>query len=299
MARRERRERGQRRRLRGRRIGAFALGVGAAVVIAGGVGPGRIAPDSVPTASIAGLGTAALRDEGRPPPARRIAPIRDRIDRARGWAEERPGLISFAIVGRDGRLRGHREHATYPSASIVKAMLLAAELRRLTAEGLPADPSTRSLLEAMITYSDNDAATAIYNRVGDAGLHAVAERVGMEDFEVSTSWGYARVSAADMTRLFAGLDDLLPNAQAELGKGLLGSIVPDQSWGIPAATGAGWSVRFKGGWRETDLGQLVHQAAELRDGDRRLALAVLTDGQPSMGAGIETIEGVTRRLLGS
>ena len=41
----------------------------------------------------------------------------------------------------------------------------------------------------------------------------------------------------------------------------------------------------------------MHQAALLRRGDRRLSIAVLTEGGPSLGYGAGTITGVTRRLL--
>lgn len=226
------------------------------------------------------------------------AQIRRRIDGARAWVEDRPGLASFAIVGSDGRVRGHAEHRTYVSASVVKAMLLVAEARRLADGDLPLDPSTESTLRAMITYSDNAAADAIYGRVGDAGLYGVADRVGMEDFSVSGYWANAQISAHDMALLFNQLDRAFPDRRAKLGKGLLGSIIAGQSWGVPAALGQKWNVRFKGGWRGTDLGQLVHQAAEAKRGDRAYGLAVLTDRQPSMSTGIETVEGVTRRLVG-
>jgi hypothetical protein len=56
-------------------------------------------------------------------------------------------------------------------------------------------------------------------------------------------------------------------------------------------------VHFKGGWRATGLGELVHQAAWLRDGDRRLAIAVLTDAQPTRPYAIHTVHGVAARLL--
>jgi hypothetical protein len=56
-------------------------------------------------------------------------------------------------------------------------------------------------------------------------------------------------------------------------------------------------VKFKGGWRQTGLGSLVHQAAELRRGELKLSIAVLTDAQPSQERGIEVVRGVAARLL--
>ena len=216
---------------------------------------------------------------------------------AEKFAAGREGEIAFALIDGGSGVRGRSETTQFASASVVKSMLLAAELRRLDAEGLPLDSETESLLTSMITISDNDAATAIYSRVGDEGLNAVAQRTGMKDFEVAISWGYAKITAGDMARLFAQLDRTLPDRFEKFGKGLLGSVTPEQSWGIPAVA-EDWSVRFKGGWVLTDSGQLVSQAAELRRGGRELSMAILTDGQPSMAYGIETVEGITARLLG-
>ncbi len=209
-----------------------------------------------------------------------------------------PGLVSFAVIGADGRLRGHAEHRTYPSASIVKAMLLAAELHRIADSGAELDTPTESLLTSMITYSDNDAATSIYARVGEAGLEEVAKQARMRDFDVSVSWGFARLSAGDMATFFASLDQVFPARYEKFAKDLLGSVIPAQSWGLPQAAPK-WQVRFKGGWRETESGQLVHQAAELKRDGRRLAIAVLTDGQPSMQAGVDEVERIGALLAGN
>jgi Beta-lactamase enzyme family len=227
----------------------------------------------------------------------RIVPAPGALKEASQYAEARGGEVSIAIVDTRGRLRGSDENRLYSSASVVKSMLLAAELRRLRREGLPLDTATESLLRAMITYSDNDAADAIYYRVGDAGLFEVARLAGMNRFTVAGHWGNAQIAAADMAHMFSDLDSVIAGAHREFGLGLLGSIVPEQSWGIPAAAGRDWAVRFKGGWVTTERGQLAHQVAELRDGDKRIAIAVLTDYQPSMSHATATIEGVAERLL--
>ncbi len=264
-------------------------------------GPERSPTDlpEPPTAAIGDVGEALLprAPVKAAPPARAEAPIRARVRRASRWLGGRPGPASFAVIGRDRKLRGVGEHTLYPAASIVKAMLLAAETRRLARAGATLDAGTRGLLSAMITYSDNEAANSIYARVGDQGLFAVANRAGMADFDVAGHWGNAAVSAADMALLFDQLDRVIPGRFERYAKGLLGSVIEPQRWGIPAAAPS-LSVRFKGGWRPTELGQLVNQAGELRDRRRKLAIAVLSDGQPSMEVGIETIEGVTVRLLG-
>ena len=238
------------------------------------------------------------RPETRPETPPSGHEIRDRVDDARQIAAAAPGAVSFAVIGADGRVHGYREHATYYSASIVKAMLLAAETRRLHAAGAPLDDATESALRAMITVSDNDAASAIFDRVGPEGLDSVAERAGMTDFSVDYAWGFSRVSAADMALFFHGLDRAFPAEHRKFAKGLLGSIVEDQAWGLPDAVPAGWSVRFKGGWRPDDTGQLTHQAAELKRGGRELAIAVLTDGLPSFEEGVGMIEGLGKTLVG-
>jgi hypothetical protein len=227
----------------------------------------------------------------------RPVPNRAGLAQAEAFAAARAGAVSFAVVDTRGRLQGMNSNRLYSSASVVKSMLLAAELRRLQREGLPLDARTDSLLRAMITYSDNDAADAIYGRVGDAGLFEVARLAGMDRFTVAGHWGNAQITAADMAQMFSDLDRVLASPGREFGLGLLGSIIPEQSWGIPVAAGRDWAVRFKGGWVTTERGQLAHQAAELRAAGMRLAIAVLTDYQPSMSYATETVRGVAERLL--
>jgi hypothetical protein len=203
-----------------------------------------------------------------------------------------PGQLGIAIVpvGGDevislGSLKSGRAWST-----MKVPVSLAAQRER--------GPAVAAMEDKAITFSDNDAATSVFARVGPERLDAIAHRAGMRDFRSSTSWGASEISAADMAAAFADLDRMLPQRYRRFGLGLLGSIVPEQRWGIARiASERGWSVRFKGGWRLDPGGQIVNQAAELRRDGAERAIAVLSDGQPSMSYGVTTVEGVAARLL--
>jgi Beta-lactamase enzyme family len=221
-------------------------------------------------------------------------------DMRRAWkyARRRGGLVSFAVVDTEGRMLTREGGRLYASASVVKAMLLVAELRRLAEYGLPLDPGTEDVLEAMIAWSDNDAADSIYARVGDPGLVSVAQAAKMRRFTVAGYWGNAQVTAADLAHFFSSVRRLLPREHRRAGLRLLASVVPSQRWGLPkAAARDRWTVYFKGGWRATGSGELVHQAGWLKDGSRHLTIAVLTDAQPSRLYAIHTVRGVADRLI--
>ena len=77
---------------------------------------------------------------------------------------------------------------------------------------------------------------------------------------------------------------------------LLSSIVASQRWGIARARPRSWALYFKGGWG-SGSGAVDHQIALLRRGERRVAVGILTTGNPSHAYGQATLEGVARRLL--
>ncbi|HEX3608426.1 MAG TPA: serine hydrolase [Solirubrobacterales bacterium] len=233
---------------------------------------------------------AGVAPSGFPEPAAVAAATR--------YLNRRTGYTAFATVDSEGRIGGEHLHRTFVSASVVKAMLLVAYLRKLAAEHRGLDSTSRSLLDPMIHVSDNNAATAVWERVGDPRLRTLARRAGMTDFSIVGIWANAQISPADQARYFFEMESLIPHQFRHLARHLLSHIAAFESWGIPAvARPRGWTVFFKGGWRGTGRGQLVHQIARLQKPGERVAIAVMTDGDPSMGYGIETIQGVTARLL--
>jgi len=220
------------------------------------------------------------------------------IASATRYLNRRIGYTAIAVIDSEGRMSGEHLQRTFVSASVVKAMLLVAYLRELAAEHRGLEPGSRSLLEPMIHVSDNNAATAVWERDGDQRLRALARRAGMTDFSIQGIWANAQISAADQARYFFEMESLIPPQFRHFANHLLSHIAGYESWGIPAvARPRGWTAYFKGGWRGTERGQLVHQIARLQRPHERIAIAVMTDGDPSMGYGIETIQGVTRRLL--
>ena len=178
------------------------------------------------------------------------------------------------------------------SASVVKAMLLVAYLR-----GHP-KPSAgmRDVLRRMIDYSDNAATDVVYGVVGRSGLVKLARLAHMRGFRPSGGWITTRITAADTARFFRDMERYIPDRQRHFANGLLAGITPSQSWGIPAvARPMGYRVYFKGGWLGAFV--LANQAARLERERVRLGLAVFTDGNPGSEYGLDTIRGVTERLL--
>jgi hypothetical protein len=226
-------------------------------------------------------------------------PGKRRIARAKRVLASRAGYTSFAVMGSEGRMYGTNVHRRFVSASVVKAMLLVAYLKLVHDEHRALSSQDRSILGPMIQVSSNDAATQAWSRVGDPRLRALARHAGMTDFSIHGFWTYAMISAADQARFFFEMDRLIPHRFRSYADYLLSHIAGYESWGIPAvARSHGWEVFFKGGWRGTGRGQLVHQVARLEKGGERIAIAVMTDGDPSMSYGIQTIEAVTRKLVG-
>jgi hypothetical protein len=99
-----------------------------------------------------------------------------------------------------------------------------------------------------------------------------------------------------MARFFFHQDALVPRRFDGYARQLLSTIEPSQSWGIPAIARPQFQVYFKGGWLPEE--GLVDQAGRLERPRIRFAVAVLTERDPSMAYGEQTIAGVTARLLG-
>jgi hypothetical protein len=221
----------------------------------------------------------------------------DRKAAAVEFVESRAGVESFAFIDQGGRLRGYRVWRVVPSASVLKPMLMVAYLNLSSVRDRPLTDRDRSILGPMIKWSDNTTAGIVLNTVGAAGLYRVAHRAEMRHFRMhSPVWGLSEITAADQARFFYRIDRYVPVRHRAYARYLLSHIVASQRWGIPPETPSGWKIFFKGGWA-SGTGRVTHQVGMLEEGDWRLAIAVLTEFNPSHDYGTRTIRGVAARLL--
>src|SRR4029453_15971810 len=121
---------------------------------------------------------------------------------------------------------------TVPSASVVKAMLLVAYLRRPGVRDRDLRPGERALLGPMIRRSDNAAASQVCNVVGTGGLARLARRAGLRRIHPTRPGGLSTIDVADQTRFFLRIDRLVPRRHRRYALRLLGSIVPSHGWGV-------------------------------------------------------------------
>jgi hypothetical protein len=257
---------------------------------AGETGAGAGATDE--TGAGAGSASAVLRVLPPLPPA---FPGKKAVATAVTWAAGRDGEVAFAVVDTRGEAAGgYREHRPFQLASLSKAIMLVALLRK---DPVP-DAATEATLTKMITESDNGAAYTIFGRVGAKGMRAVARAAGMRDYHQGAGWVDTRASASDEARFFSILESIVPAKGRALARRLLSGVVTIQRWGIPAAAGPeGWTSYFKGGWLGLD-NKLMVQAAWLEKGKKRWALAVMSEENPTRSYGWDTQKGVTGLLLG-
>ena len=250
----------------------------------------RVAAVAVGVAVVAASAPArAEAPEAQYPWAKRVAA-------AKRFADARAGRVSFAVVDESGLMRGSHLDRVHNSASVVKVLFMVTLLRQKDVRDDALTSGERHLLGPMIKRSDDAAATAVYNRVGERALYRVADDAGLDHFSTQPIWGLTTITAGSQARFMYRLQSLVPKRHRDYAMHLLTQIVSWQRWGVPPVAPGGWKLHFKGGWSGAPSWR-VNQVMLLRRPPRRFSVAILTREQPSMAYGEQSIEGVAKRLL--
>ena len=187
----------------------------------------------------------------------------------------------------------------FSSASIVKALILAALLRWHQEDGTPLSSWEQGQATLMITQSDNDAATDLWNEVGMSRLRHFLNLAGMSQTQLGTDgyWGLTQVTAHDemlLLKLLALPNSVLSAASRAYQLGLMAKVIPGQRWGTPAGAPQGVTVHVKNGWLPDSDGWHINSLGAFTGNGRNYLIVVLTDDNPSEGYGIDTVEDVAR-----
>jgi len=232
-----------------------------------------------------------------PAPAAPPPTWKSRMAAAEHYAHTRSGTITFAVEEEAGRLHGYQAREVAPSASVLKAMLLVAYLRRADVRGRELEQWERDLLAPMIQRSDNAAASRMVGLVGEARLDPLAKVAGMEHFRLHWPiWGQSEVTPRGQALFFHRIDHLVPARHRRYAMRLLATVVPSQRWGVGRVPYRNWNLYFKGGWG-SGTGLVDHQVALYRAGGERFSLALFTRFDPNHEYGKETLRGLAARLL--
>ena len=256
-------------------------------------------PSPTPPGSTTLPGDIRLTDQ----PLARLSPevMRFLEPRAPTWsvAVVVPALGSIYMANGDQQLE---------TASVVKVLVMLAVLDQVIMEGRHVGDDELELLWPMITESDNDSTTALWNQLGGGPVVAAyLRRIGVTGITPYNGayWGTTRASARGMAIVLAHLafGDILDKANRDLALDLLTSVIPSRRRGVCARPrGQGThrgTVGLKGGWYPAPEGWRVNSVGVILsalNADPSYSIAVMTNSQGTMRYGVETIENVAAAI---
>lgn len=188
------------------------------------------------------------------------------------------------------------------SASVVKTIILATLLNKREREHLSLlSDRERTLARAMITESDNNAATALWDQDGMKNLTYFLQVAGLNNTQLNPAWGLTRITAQDETKLLRNIL-LRPNTVLDThGQNyelkLMAQVIPSQRWGVSASTPIAFTLHIKNGWAPLPYVSspwYVNStgAFTTTNSARDYTIVVLTSGNADETTGITTVEDV-------
>lgn len=230
-------------------------------------------------------------------------------DAARFLADRSGWVTAGVFVARDNAVYVSSPEIALPMASVAKVVIMLAVLNRAESEGRALTDWELVQLEPMLVWSDNDAATALWDDLGGApAIEAYLERYGLRGIVTHPyAWGDSRASGPALAWLLGRLafGDLVSPVHRDLAVGLLEQAALAQPWGV-APLGAGRDPRAvvgaKDGWYPVDAGWragsagVVFSAIDGAPGGTSYSIAVLTAQNLILDDGIETIDGFASRI---
>jgi beta-lactamase class A len=218
----------------------------------------------------------------------------------------RRGRVSSVAVRVDDPAHGlgcwlnDRQH--FDSASVVKVTILGALLRKAQDQHRYLTSTEAAEARAMITKSDNNAASALWSELGRSYLQHFLSLAAMTQTVLGPggSWGLTQITAYDQIKLLRLLllsNSVLDTASRNYALSLMAQVISAQRWGVPAGAPASLTVHVKNGWlSRATHGWRIHSIGSFTGGGPAYSIVVLTQDNPTMSYGIATIEAIARAI---
>jgi beta-lactamase class A len=188
----------------------------------------------------------------------------------------------------------------FDSASVVKVTILGALLRKVQEQHRYLTSREATLATAMITKSDNNAASALWSDVGRSYLQHFLNLAQMRQTALGPSgyWGLTQITAHNevlLLRLLLHPNQVLSTASRNYALNLMAHVISSQRWGVPAGAPTSLTVHVKNGWlpRPTH-GWRIHSIGSFTSGSRGYSIVVLTQDNASMAYGVATVQAIAR-----
>jgi Beta-lactamase enzyme family len=271
---------------------AVAAPLVGAVLVGAALASGAVRATASPTSS-ATSPAAACRSSVDPALAARIAAG---IDAA---VRRRVSDVAVAVSDPGAGLQCWlNSSAHFDSASVIKATILGALLRRAQDRHEPLTRAQESLATAMITRSDNDAASALWDEVGRDYLQHFLNLAGMTRTYLGPGpyWGLTQITAYDETLLLHLLltkNTVLDTSSRDYELGLMARVIPSQRWGVTAGVPTRLTAHVKNGWLPLAThGWRINSIGGFTGRGGGYSIVVLTQDNPTMDYGITTVEAI-------
>jgi hypothetical protein len=188
----------------------------------------------------------------------------------------------------------------FDSASVVKVTILGALLRKALDQHRHLTNVEAANATAMITVSDNNAASALWAELGHRYLQHFLNLAKMKETVLGPGgyWGLTQITAHDevlLLRLLLHTNPVLDIASRRYALSLMAQVIPSQRWGVPAGAPTRLTVHVKNGWlpRATH-GWRIHSIGCFTGRGGGYSIVVLTEDNPTMAYGVGTIEAIAR-----
>jgi len=190
-------------------------------------------------------------------------------------------------------------------ASVAKVMTMLTLLDQANQGGERLTPEQQDMLDWMMIYSDNDAADTLWTELGGApAIAAYLDTRGINGMTPDPDgfWGDSLASPSAVTQLLAEpIENPSVDYSSRQAIALMSHTDVWPRWGILAGVPddtPGWVVGVKDGWYPADDGWWVNSVGFIipDNGGPAYIIAIMSDGQPDLEYGIETIETVARLI---